>query len=324
MNVSHQYLLPLLCLLLTSTSWAADTTASSTGSAPPLSQAERYARRCQKQAPERYQWPQGPYLWGSKLSWDDSQPQHDTRHSVLVSVDTSSLSKDAVGSVLQGSSSDGSSVEVSICEAEPDPDDPQMVWYRIEAWNPVAQAWDNPCVPSGSVPNPRALAVSGVWDSTGAHQQAHGKLTLACENGVISKCITWGYKPWASRDGQSLAPLHQACTRMARADYCGNGISHTQTGTTIDMYDSLGLQLPTSQPSQAWNPARASFEAAWAPEGATCLSRTRHGQALEMILQECPGRFHAGAPVNLGQGDVCTLQRSGVNPSSTLLKNRSY
>ncbi|HVG63256.1 MAG TPA: ADYC domain-containing protein [Hyalangium sp.] len=323
MNVPHKSLLPLICLLLTSTSWAADT-ASSTGPAGPLSQAERYARRCQKQAPERYQWPQGPYLWGSKLSWDDSQPQHDSRHSVLVSVDTPSLSKDAVGSVLSGSASDGSPVEVSICEAEPDPSDPQMVWYRIEAWNPVAQAWDNPCIPSGSGPNPRALAVSGVWDSTGAHQQVKGKLTLACENGVISKCITWGYKPWASRNGQPLAPLHQACTRMARADYCGNGISHTQPGTPIDMYDSLGVQTPTTQPSQAWNPARASFEAAWVPDGATCLSRTRLGKALETILQECPGRFRASASVDLGQGDVCTLQRSDVNPSSALLKNRSY
>ncbi len=321
MNLLTKCLLPLLSLLLSSSSFASDSVSSS-GQAS--TQSQRYARRCQKQAPERYQWPQGPYLWGSKLSWDDSQPQRDSRHGVLVSLNSSSLSAADVGSVILGSSSDGSPVEVSICQAEPDPSDPQMVWYRIEAWNPVAQQWDNPCVPSGSVPNPRALAVSGVWDSTGAHQQVQGKLTLACENGVISKCIGWGYKPWASHDGQSLAPLHQACTRMARADYCGNGISHTQPGTTIDMYDSLGVQLPTTKPSQAWNPARASFEAAWAPEGATCLARTRHGQALGTIMQECPGRFSSSTLVDLGQGDICTVQRSGVPPHSALLKNRSY
>src|SRR5688572_14088637 len=115
MSLSYKSLLPLLSLLLTTSSFAADK--ASPGSATPLSQAERYARRCQKKAPERRQWTQGPLLWGSKLSWDDTQPQSDTRKSVLVSVDASSLSKDSVGSVLQGSSSDGKPVEVSVCQA---------------------------------------------------------------------------------------------------------------------------------------------------------------------------------------------------------------
>jgi hypothetical protein len=324
MNSPNKSLLPLLSLLLTTSALAADTAPSSPSSGAQLSQAERYARRCQKKTPERGQWPQGPLLWGARLSWDDTQPVSDTRRSVLVSVDTSSLSKANVGSVLRGSSSDGTSVEVSVCQAEPDSDDPELLWYHIEAWNPVAQEWQNPCMPTGGVPHPRAVAVSGVWDSSGAHQQVNGKLTLACENGAITKCIRWGYKPWASRDGQSLAPLHQACTRMARADYCGNGTSHTQQGTTIDMYDSLGLLLPTTKASASWDPARASFEAAWAPDGATCLSRTRDGRALETIQQECPGRFRASAPVELGQGDRCTLQRSGVNPYPALLKNLAY
>ena len=37
----------------------------------------------------------------------------------------------------------------------------------------------------------------------------------------------------------SLASYHQACTRMARADYCGDGTSHTQDGTWIEYYDKL-------------------------------------------------------------------------------------
>ena len=51
-------------------------------------------------------------------------------------------------------------------------------------------------------------------------------LTLACEGGAITKCIRWGYQPWAQHSGSSLKELHQACTRMARADYCGTGLGH--------------------------------------------------------------------------------------------------
>jgi len=73
-----------------------------------------------------------------------------------------------------------------------------------------------------------------------------------------------------------------------------------------------------------WDPARASFEAGWAPDGATCLARTREGRDLESILRECPGRFHTGAPADLGEGNRCTAVRAGGNLGTTLLRNRSY
>jgi hypothetical protein len=166
--------------------------------------------------------------------------------------------------------------------------------------------------------------VSGTWDASGAHHDAPGKLTFACENGAITKCALWGYKPWASRDGQSLADLHQACTRMARADYCGNGRSHTHENTAIDMYDRLGLIARTTESSAGWDLSRASFEAAWAPDGATCLARTRDNRALDTILQECPNRFRKATAVDLGDGDRCAVQRTDVKPGSALLRNHSY
>jgi hypothetical protein len=315
-------------------------------SATPLSEAERYSRRCQGRAPDRSGTPQGTMLWGMKGSWGPHAGGEEQR-SVIVSVDLSALRKTQtpvqslrleqgrlvatpegstgpVGTVLLGSSSEGKPVEVAFCGAEPAAEDPHMSWYRIEAWNPVAQEWENPCVATGSVPDPRVLAVGGVWDASGARKDMPGKLTLACETGVITKCINWGYKPWASRDGKSLAELHQACTRMARADYCGNGRSHTQEGTLIDMYDRLGVLSATTESSPDWELSRVSFEAAWAPDGASCLARTRDGRPLESILQECPGRFRSGAAVDLGQGDRCTLQREGMSPGTPLLRNRSY
>jgi hypothetical protein len=310
-----------------------------------LSDAERYARRCHPEGTHREGHVQGTLLWGTKRDWDSEKRAEESR-SVLVSADLASPrqaeagvkalrleegrlvalpdGKGVVGAVLQGTASDGKPVEVAICAAEPAPEDPQMAWYRIEAWNPLAQEWENPCVGLAEVPNPRAVAVSGVWDASGAHHDVPGKLTFACENGALTKCITWGYKPWASHDGHSLADLHQACTRMARADYCGNGHSHTHQGTTIDSYDGLGVNTRTTQASEDFDPTRASFEAAWAPDGATCLARTRDGRPLAQILQECPDRFRADETTELDHGDRCTVQRVDVSPKSALLRNQSY
>jgi ADYC domain len=188
----------------------------------------------------------------------------------------------------------------------------------------VAQEWENPCVAVDRVPDPRALAVAGVWNDSGARKDVPGRFTFACENGAITKCALWGYKPWASRGGQSLTELHQACTRMARADYCGNGNSHTYQDNPIDMYDQLGLLARTKEASAAWDPAKASFEAAWGPDGATCLSRTRDGRALETVLKECPTRFQKGAVAELGEGDRCAVQQAGASPKAALLRNHSY
>jgi len=316
-----------------------------------VSEAERYARRCQPPSVHRIARPQGTMLWGTRRDWDTEKATEE-RTSVLVSVGLETLRQaDAgvkalrleggrlvsspapeggaapggvVGTVLQGTSSDGKPVEVAICGAEPSPADPGTVFYRIEAWNAVAQEWENPCVALNRVPDPRALAVSGTWDASGAHQDTPGQFTFACQNGAIAKCILWGYKPWARHEGKPLADLHQACTRMARADYCGNGRSHTSQDTTIDMYDRLGLLQRTTEASGEWNPAKASFEAAWAPDGATCVARTRDGRALASVLQECPNRFQPDAVVELGAGERCAVRRTDVSPGSALLRNLSY
>jgi len=304
--------------------------------AGPVPAAERYARKCRRSGGERILVPQGTMLWGTRPDWT-GQPGSDARQSVLVSASlervawpgkgSASLKLEGghlagegiVGSVLRGKASDGRPVEVAICEAEPSLEDPGIVRYRIEVWNEVAQEWDNPCVATGAFPDPRAIAVGGVWDTTGARHDAARELTFACEAGVISKCISWGYRPWDNRNGVSLVDAHQACTRMARADYCGDGTSHTHESTTIDYYDSLGVARRTTERSPAWDPSQATFEAAWAPDGATCFSRTRDGRAPEEILQGCPGRFHAGA-AELGDGDRCRFQRTDAG--APVLRNR--
>jgi ADYC domain len=327
--------LTLLCLLIPASLYAA----------PP--EAERHARRCQGYAARGSAPRSGALLWGTWGTWEDSRPGASERRSVLVSVDvTAPLLADPevrglhldkgrlvaspqpvsslVGTVLRGTSSEGKPVEVALCGVEPAPADPDMAWYRIEAWSPVAQAWVNPCVATSRVPDPRAVAINGVWDSSGAHQQVKGKLTLACENSAIAQCIRWGYKPWASLHGQSLAELHQACTRLARADYCGDGTSHALPDAPVELYDKLGVRPLAAEARERGALERSSFEAAWAADGAVCLARTRDGRGLEEIQKECPGRFTSGAPLEVGDGDRCALRRAGVSREAVVLTSRGH
>jgi hypothetical protein len=88
------------------------------------------------------------------------------------------------------------------------------------------------------------------------------------------------------------------------------------------MYDSAGVQQRITKRTAEWDPARAVFEAAWTPEGAYCMTRSRDGRKLEQILSECPGRFQEKTDESLGNGDVCALRRAGAVATSVLLRNR--
>src|SRR5690606_3262165 len=97
---------------------------------------------------------------------------------------------------------------------------------------------------------------------TGADQAT----TWACRGAALAKCVEWGYHPEGTVSSTLLSDHHQACTRMVRADYCGDGEHHTENGTVIDVDDSLGInEFETS-----W-----VIEAAWGEDGALCLNEPR-------------------------------------------------
>jgi hypothetical protein len=316
-----------VCLWVHSMSWAAE---PSPRVAP-----------CGPQDPMRIRHPQGTMLWGTTRQNPDQEMSTVLATVALDGVTLGgapvpgvSLAKGAlaapdrkpeelVGAIFQGTASDGRRTEVAVCSAEPSAQDASVLSYRIEIWDKVKESWENPCIANSHAPKPKALAVEGLWNKQGAHQAKPGTFTFACENGVIAKCIQWGYKPWDTKEGQPLQALHQACTRMARADYCGNGRSHTREDNVIDMYDTLGIQARTTAASAHWNPSKVSFEAAWGPEGASCLARTREGQELQEILKECPGRFETGTK-ELGEGDLCQVRRKTQRTGTALLRNQSY
>ncbi|HZI09403.1 MAG TPA: ADYC domain-containing protein, partial [Myxococcus sp.] len=121
-----------------------------------------------------------------------------------------------------------------------------------------------------------AYPVKGVYDyrsgvpTGGAHFDDAAHFTFACAGGAINKCVNLGYRPWAQKEGVSLAPYHQACTRLIRADYCGDGTSYTQNGNRVNLYDPLGIQ----QDTEHW-----FFEANWDESGATCFSPLNRSRA---------------------------------------------
>ena len=100
--------------------------------------------------------------------------------------------------------------------------------YNVEQWVDDTASWQPAC--SADADGRRAaIPVAAIWDDTGARVASTTHFTFGCTTGVIAKCYRWGYRPWITGYGQtSLADHHQACTRMARADYCGNGTPHTR------------------------------------------------------------------------------------------------
>jgi hypothetical protein len=131
-----------------------------------------------------------------------------------------------------------------------------------------------------------AIPVEGSWNPRGEREPGSDAITFACTTGAIAKCIRFGYKPWQVRDGVSLEPYHAACMRMVRADYCGDGRTHTVDGTVIDFWDHVGIH---GRGERAGHPE--VFEAAWSPRGAVYLNIPRWSDEVGGIARECLGRF---------------------------------
>jgi ADYC domain len=108
--------------------------------------------------------------------------------------------------------------------------------------------------------------------------------------------------------GTPLWDLHQACTRMLRADYCGDGTPHTRDGTPVEIYDTVGIQLPEAG-------SKLSFEAAWRADGAVCKVRIPEITTLDALVQSCPARLRSNV------GPDCTEEHA--RELGALVMNRS-
>jgi hypothetical protein len=119
------------------------------------------------------------------------------------------------------------------------------------------------------------------------------KFTFGCRGTAIAKCVEMGYKPWksAATATGNLTNHHVACTRLLRADYCGDGTPYTVNGTQVNIYDSLGIEADT----MGW-----AFEAEWTPTGARCVAPGTPTR-VQNVLQKSPPCLSAKIAQTCGQ-----------------------
>jgi hypothetical protein len=174
--------------------------------------------------------------------------------------------------------------------------------YTLEQNVGDSGSWQPACA-ADSDGRHAALPLAATWDGHGNRIASSTQFTFGCTTGVVAKCYRWGYRPWVTGYGD-LATVHWICTRAARADYCGNGRSHTRDGTLINVWDNLPAPGPIQ--AQGQMPTGMLFEAGWSTGGAVCLSHARWLLGGALIAAACPDRLIAPGLGLLG-GTVCDL-----------------
>lgn len=226
-------------------------------------------------------------------------------------VDGNPVSGPAFSGAVMSATLDGQqgALQVRIDSVSPT-DDPDITVYDVSVLPQGATAWQPLCTDSNGEAV-QAIPLRGYWDESqgtptgGDHLDSPGEVTFACLGYTLAKCVEFGYKPWKTTvqciapgvcHSVSLSYHHQACTRMLRADYCGDGMPTTRDGTLVDIADSIGLESPEA-------PANWLFEAEWSAEGATCVKNTRWpsmpvgagdypGESVRQYIQShCPARW---------------------------------
>lgn len=174
------------------------------------------------------------------------------------------------GTILTLGDGSGAQRRIRIDAVEHDPRDPtgEVMLYALSEPDPATGQWRNACQPD---PDGRRLGfpLAGAFTPHGRYVARSGRILITCTGGAEGKCIRFGYKPWRSLPhGTSLEPYYQACVRLVRADYGGDGVGHTRNGTPIDLFDRIGIQRDETAPGM-------TLEAAFDPDGAVCVAHPR-------------------------------------------------
>jgi hypothetical protein len=241
-----------------------------------------------------------------------------------------------VGAIFTGALSDGTTISVRIDDMVPSTL-PDVFLYGV-SYQSTANTWTSLCGKSSSGVPIRAIPLAGTWDTSsggetsGMHIDDPNITTLACRGYAIAKCVEMGYRPWVGVE-ECVAPgncqsipgtqFHQTCTRMIRADYCGDGVPHTKDGMAIDVWDVFGIQ---SSAAVDWD-----LEAEWTPTGARCIEHIRLGEddpSLKYILATCPNRMAEHQPqYDCGGKDSTMYTNNGFSVpfiARSLIVNESH
>jgi hypothetical protein len=203
------------------------------------------------------------------------------------------------GATFTAALANNTTVQIRIDDVVPTAD-PLLFFYGASF--ELGGSWMSMCGYKNGAPV-RAVALAGIWDASmgtatgGAHIDNPSMFTFACRGFSLAKCVEMGYRPWASvhecksaSECQDVpgAALHQACVRMLRADYCGDGMPHTLDGTPIDVWDAFKIQIK--------DPNDWTLEAEWTAGGARCIDHVRWtfafgGNALDYVNAHCKSRW---------------------------------
>ena len=223
----------------------------------------------------------------------------------------SSISGSAfVGSQWKGTLSDGSQITVRIDSrsalAAPNTD---VYGYGVSYLS--GTSWLPLCETAGTL----AIPLNGTWNygegvsGGGSWTASSTSFTFACRGAAIAKCVELGYKPWKTVSGTLLQNHHIACTRLLRADYCGDGRSWTIDGTLVNLYDGKGVQTDTD----AW-----TAEADWTVSGARYIS-TSADTRFKQFYGAPPSCFtsrisptNVGKTANFSTGTLLISELSGI------------
>lgn len=153
------------------------------------------------------------------------------------------------------------------------------------------------------------IALPGWWDERTGSRIASAPsdaFTLACTDAALGKCELLGYTLW---DG-ALDAYHGACTRMIRADYCGDGQPHTVDGTGIDLWDAKSINVQNVQTIY-------EFEAEWTAAGAVCMSRER----IESLPPPVADYIDSNCPAVASQGAMDACGQSFNDATQSIMMN---
>jgi len=217
------------------------------------------------------------------------------------------------GAILTVADGRGAMLRVRIDGAQRDPVGNSKRWlYDLRAQG-ASGRWKQFC---GEGPDGLQLGfpVAGRMTADGSFEPSEETLTISCTGGAVAKCIRFGYAPWETAgDGTPLLDHFRACIRMVRADYCGNGQPHTRDGTLINIYDRLHIQV--SEPSDDLH-----FEAAWGPDGAVCVRKTRLNDvwSLDQLRESC------GEKLDHRIGGDCSEATAVALPGALILNDSGF
>lgn len=184
----------------------------------------------------------------------------------------------------------GATIDMRIAKVYP-PDQEEPRWqYLLEQrnsageWEPACDAPPQLVPPNQPLPTPTpALAMPGEW-LTHFYSPLSTRVTFACRTGVAAKCDGWGYSatsqwPLQTKNGVPTQAnggnMIQACTQMARADYCGAGVPNTIDGTPIWINDAFTEDQTVDG---------FAFEAAW--RGRAAIEGRPRGQSPVVCLSK--------------------------------------